>query len=126
MYLSCSTFQATCINFTLHFYVHTRETSSDPWDLAWHGTKTDAWQSFALVSSGDIGIPLQDGQQVALSVGWQSENISYYYETATTNTFTIGSFYNGVQNGNLINTSNPSIGVTANSYYQQINTTKIE
>ena len=128
MYLSCSNFQVSCINPGLHFYVHTRETSTNNWELVWDDINSDPWSSGSLVSSGNIGIVLQEGYQVALSVGWENANLAYIYDAPSQTSYpTIGSLVSSILIDNPTDLENPTLSMSTYwNYYQKLSTTRLE
>ena len=127
LHLACSGFQSSCLA-DLYFFVHTRPSSTDPWTLVYSDVRTDYWPSQSFVSSSPIGIALNEGEQVALSVGWEGTNMSYSYDYpySLTTSFAIGEWQGGII-GNNIDITNPTISTIANNaYYQTFSTTKLE
>ena len=109
----------------MHF---TRFSSSDAWTLIYSENYSDYWSSQSFVSSNPIGIVLTEGEQVALSVGWDETSMAYSYDPSYISSapFQIGDLLGGVTNNNF-DTNNPTIdSITPTIYYQTIATTLLD
>ena len=125
--LECSEFGAVFCGSSLYYYVHTRSSSTDPWTLRSVDVRTDSWLSGSVVTSPDIGIILYEGEQVALSVGWYSSVVQYFYDDYVEETFELGTVLGGILQSDMTDIEDPGIYDSSyNSYYQTISTTRIE
>ena len=125
--LECSEFGSVFCGSILYYYVHTRSSSTDPWTLRSVDVRTDSWLSGSVVTSPDIGMILYEGEQVALSVGWYSSVVQYFYDDYVEETFELGTVLGGILQSDMTDISDPVIyDSTNNNYYQTISTTRIE